>query len=232
MDLVEAALKSLGDGRFVLVYDADGREEETDLVVASQFVGPSAVRTLRKQAGGLICVTVDPRVRRRLGLPTMAEILGHAYKSYPVLEGTIPDDVRYDTNSPFSITVNHRETFTGVTDRDRALTITRFAQLAEESLRRPNGWAVEAFGRAFRSPGHVHLLAAADGLLATRRGHTELTTALMAMAGLAPTATICEMMGDDGRALSKADAKRYAATRNLVFLEGREILEAWRRWSA
>ena len=232
MDPVEAALDSLRHGRFVLIYDADGREAETDLVLASQFVGPTAVRTLRKHAGGLICVTMDPRVRRRLGLPTMAEVLGHAYAAYPVLRGTVPDDVRYDTNSPFSITVNHRETFTGVTDRDRALTISRFAALAEESLRRSNGWAAEAFGRAFRSPGHVPLLVAADGLLATRLGHTELATALVAMAGLAPTATICEMMGDDGRALSRANAKKYAATRNLVFLEGREILEAWRRWSA
>jgi len=231
MDPVEAALDSLRSGRFVLVYDADGREEETDLVLASQFVGPTAVRTLRKQAGGLICVTMDPRVRRRLGLPTMAELLGHAYPVYPVLRGTIPDDVRYDTNSPFSITVNHRETFTGVTDRDRALTISRLALLAEESLRHSNGWAVEAFGRAFRSPGHVPLLAAADGLLATRQGHTELATALVGAAGLAPSATICEMMGDDGRALSRANAKKYAVTRNLVFLEGREILEAWRRWS-
>ena len=232
MASVEAALRALREGSFVLVYDADGREEETDLVVASQFVGPTAVRTLRQDGGGLICVTVDPRVRRKLGLPTMAEILGHAYRAYPVLRGTIPDDVRYDTSSPFSITVNHRETFTGVTDRDRALTISRFATLVEEALRRPNGWAVEAFGREFRSPGHVHLLAASDGLLEARRGHTELSTALVSMAGLAPSATICEMMGDDGRALSRGDAKKYAATRNLVFLEGREILEAWQRWSA
>ncbi len=232
MNGVEAALEALREGRFVLVYDADGREEETDLIVASQFVGPEQVRSLRRDAGGLICVTVDPRVRRRLGLPTMAEILGHAYRAFPVLRGTIPNDVRYDTNSPFSITVNHRDTFTGVTDRDRALTISRFAALADESLRRPNGWAVDAFGREFRSPGHVHLLAATDGLLEARRGHTELATALVSMAGLTPSATICEMMGDDGRALSKADAKSYAASRNLVFLEGREILEAWRRWSA
>src|SRR5438876_9307714 len=76
------------------------------------------------------------------------------------------------------------------------------------------------------------LLNAVDPLLVDRRGHTELTTALMLMAGLAPTATICEMMADDGRALSKQDAKAYARARNLVFLEGQDIVRAWHWWCA
>jgi len=53
----------------------------------------------------------------------------------------------------------------------------------------------------------------------------------MLMAGLAPTATVCEMIADDGRALSKQDAKAYARARNLVFLEGQDIVRAWRSWS-
>jgi len=77
----------------------------------------------------------------------------------------------------------------------------------------------------------VPLLNAADGLVARRRGHTELTTALVTMAGLIPSATICEMMADDGRALSKEDAKEYAEAKNLVFLEGQDVIEAWRAWS-
>src|SRR5207249_10779915 len=51
------AISALGRGEFVLVYDADGREAETDLTVASEFVSPAAIRTLRKEAGGLICMT-------------------------------------------------------------------------------------------------------------------------------------------------------------------------------
>jgi len=51
------------------------------------------------------------------------------------------------------------------------------------------------------------------------------------MAGLIPSATICEMMGDDGRARSKEDAKEYAEARNLVFLEGLDVVEAWQLWS-
>jgi len=228
-DDVLRAIEALRRGEPILVYDADGREEETDMTVASQFVTPELVRLLRRDAGGLLCTTVPPGARERLELPFLADILGEASGRHRVLAGTVTTTAPYDAiASPFSITINHRETRTGVTDRDRALTISRFAQLVGEALRKENGWAVEALGREFRSPGHVPLLNAAEGLVDRRRGHTELTTALVTMAGLVPSATICEMMGDDGRAMSKADAKEYARARNLVFLEGQDVVEAWR----
>jgi 3,4-dihydroxy 2-butanone 4-phosphate synthase len=214
------------------VYDGEGREEETDLAIASEFVTPAAVRTLRKEAGGWICTTVPPGAQDRIGLPYLADVLQASSSRYPVLRGVVPEALPYDRRSAFSITVSHRDTYTGVTDDDRARTIVRFAELAREALRRENGWAQRAFADEFRAPGHVALLNPAAGLLAERKGHTELTTALVQMADLVPSATICEMLGDDGRALRKADAKAYAEARNLVYLEGREILEAWRAWSA
>ena len=36
---LEKSLRDLRAGRFVLVYDADGRVEETDMSVDSQFAG-------------------------------------------------------------------------------------------------------------------------------------------------------------------------------------------------
>src|SRR5438552_3070822 len=227
----DRAISALGRGEFVLVYDADGREAETDLTIASEFVSPAAIRTLRKEAGGLICMTLSGEVRHRIGLPFMTDVLRHAGSTYPVLNAVSAEDIKYDRHSAFSISVNHRDTFTGVTDKDRATTIARLAAIAKEALKRENGWAAHAFADEFRSPGHVPLLNAAEPLLEGRRGHTELTTALMIMAGLGPTATICEMMADDGRALSKEDAKAYARARNLVFLEGQDIVRAWRLWS-
>jgi 3,4-dihydroxy 2-butanone 4-phosphate synthase len=229
---VALGLNALRAGRFVLVYDAEGREEETDLAIASEFVSPAAIRTLRKEAGGWICTTVPPDAREKLGLPYLADVLQASAAEYPILRGLVPASLPYDRRSAFSITVSHRDTYTGVTDIDRARTISRFAEISREALRRENGWAQHAFVEEFRAPGHVALLNPAPALLAERRGHTELVTALLSMAGLVPSATICEMLGDDGRALRKADAKAYAEAHNLVFLEGREILEAWRRWSA
>ena len=225
------AIAALRRGEFVLVYDGDGREAETDLTIASEFVTSSAIRALRKEAGGFICMTLSGEVQRRIGLPFMTDVLRKAGSAFPVLEGVAKEDFKYDRHSAFSIAVNHRDTFTGITDVDRATTIARLAAIAKEAVKRENGWAAHTFADEFRSPGHVPLLNAVEPLLEGRRGHTELTTALMIMAGLAPTATICEMMADDGRALSKEDAKAYARARNLAFLEGQDIVRAWRSWS-
>jgi len=51
------------------------------------------------------------------------------------------------------------------------------------------------------------------------------------MAGLAPAGSGCEIMGDDGKALSKTKAKQYAEEHSLVFLEGKEIVKVWKKWS-
>ena len=228
---IPRALEALRTGRFVLVYDGEGREEETDLVVASEFVTPPLLRAMRKEAGGWICTTVPPDAREKLGLPFLADVFRASSGKYPILRSLVPETLPYDRLSAFSITVSHRDTRTGVTDEDRARTIARFAELAREALQRENGWAMRTFAEEFRAPGHVALLNPAPHLLAERKGHTELVTALLLMADLVPSATICEMLGDDGRALQKVDAKAYADARNLVFLEGREILEAWRAWS-
>jgi 3,4-dihydroxy 2-butanone 4-phosphate synthase len=140
----------------------------------------------------------------------------------------IPNDIPYDVKSAFGITINHRKTFTGITDEDRALTITEFAKLAGKALTTEDGWAKQEFGKNFRAPGHIHLLNTSKKILETRFGHTELATALVIMAGMVPSATVCEMMGDDGKALSKAKARTYAEKMGYVFLEGAEVIEAWR----
>jgi len=212
----------------VLVYDADGREEETDMVIASEFVDQDIVRTYRKDAGGLICVTIPPETRHCIGIPYMVDVLQNSKGLYPILDGLKPNDIPYDAKSSFSLTINHRKTFTGITDKDRALTISEFAKIVQLSRSCDNGHAADTFAKNFRSPGHVHLLNASEKLVLDRQGHTELATALMVLAGLIPTATICEMMGDDGRALSKNRAQKYAADNSLLYLEGREIIKSWK----
>ncbi|MCU0859045.1 MAG: 3,4-dihydroxy-2-butanone-4-phosphate synthase [Thermoplasmata archaeon] len=225
---ISKALQALREGRFVLVYDADGREEETDMVVASEHVTPEAVRTLRKDAGGLICTTADVRIQEKLGLPFLTELYQGMGPKYPVMSGLVPNDIPYDAKSAFGITINHRKTFTGITDNDRALTISEFAKLAKSAIATGDGWGREEFGRLFRAPGHIHLLNTSSRILETRFGHTELATALVIMGGLTPSATVCEMMGDDGDALSKEEARAYAERKGLVFLEGAEVVSAWK----
>lgn len=227
---VMQALDALREGRFVLVYDADGREEETDMVIASQFATPEAVRLMRQDAGGLICTTADPAIRESLGLPFLTDVFMGMADKYPVMRELMPNDIPYDVKSAFSITINHRKTFTGITDEDRALTVKEFAELARKAIAQEDGWGKREFGRNFRAPGHVHLLNTTDNILETRFGHTELSTALVSMAGLVPSATVCEMMGDDGKELPKEGARAYADRHGLVFLEGTQVIEAWREF--
>ncbi|KAF5032992.1 Riboflavin biosynthesis protein RibBA [anaerobic digester metagenome] len=120
--------------------------------------------------------------------------------------------------------MNHRETYTGITDRDRALTVTAIADEVRKSL---NGGGHD-FAAHFRTPGHMALLRAADRLLDERRGQTELSIALAAMANITPAVTICEMLDDEtGFALKKEDAVEYARKHGLVFVEGQEVLDRW-----
>jgi len=224
------ALDSLRKGRLVLVYDADGREEETDIVIASEHITSDAIRTMRKDGGGLICTTADASIQDALGLPFLAEIFKDMGEKYPVMHELIPNDIPYDVKSAFGITINHRSTFTGITDNDRAQTIGRFSKLAQEAVSKGDGWGVKEFGKGFRAPGHVHLLNASRKILETRFGHTELSTALVIMAGLVHSATVCEMMGDDGNALPKSQAIEYAKRNGLGFLEGADVISAWKEF--
>lgn len=226
------AFEDLKNGKFVLIYDADGREEETDLVIGSQFVTPEHIRTLRVDGGGLICTTMDHDTRTKLGLPYLSEIFHEMGGKFNVLNNLIPNDIPYDEISSFSVTINHRKTFTGITDNDRALTISEFSNLISTIDKSENGNAQKLFGEQFRAPGHVHLLNSSKNLLTGRKGHTELATAMVIMAGLIPTATICEMMDSNGKARSKENAKKYAEKHGLIFLEGYEVIEAWQKWKS
>jgi 3,4-dihydroxy 2-butanone 4-phosphate synthase len=229
-DKIKSAIEALKQGKSILIYDADGREEETDMVIASKFITPDVIRMLRKDGGGLICTTMDHRTREKLGLPYLSEVFSEMGNKYQVLHGLIPNDIPYDEISSFSVTINHRETFTGITDCDRALTISEFTKLIEETNGSENGHAQKLFGERFRAPGHIHLLNSTKELLKARKGHTELATAMVKMAELPPSATICEMMGDDCKALNKESAKEYADKNGLIFLEGFEVIEAWEKW--
>ncbi len=226
-ETVERALQSLKKGWFAMVYDADKRENETDLVTPSIWITQDKVRRLRRDAGGLICVTVPPKIWKKLGLPYLHDLISENAASHPLLSRMKADDIPYDEKSTFSLTVNHRETFTGITDKDRAKTIKRFAELSQEVEELHQDRARDMFGREFRTPGHVFLLNATEGLIDKRMGHTELTTALLKMGGYFPSMTICEMLGDDGNSLSEKEAVRYGKKHSIPLVEGKEIIEEW-----
>lgn len=208
---VSEAIAAFKRGEPVLIHDAADREGETDLVYPATAITPKAIARLRNDAGGLICVALTDAVSHTFGLPFIQEAIDHPTTS--------DHDLAYDDRSSFSLTVNHRATRTGITDIDRARTITALGEAAAAPDQ-------VDFASTFRSPGHVHILRAASGLLDERQGHTELGIALANAAGIAPAVVVCEMLDDEtGAALPPPNARAYAERTDAVYLEGKTLLE-------
>jgi len=228
---IKKALRDLAKGKFVLVYDVDGREEEVDLVCLAEKVTPKHVYCLRNDAGGLICIAMHAVIAKKLGLPYMADIYSNVLNQYKIFNKIAPDIAcPYGDKPSFSITINHIDTYTGITDIDRALTIKEFGLLGSYVYR--NGTTNEKyqnlFGSNFRAPGHIHLLISKRGLVKERLGHTELTVTLAYIGGLSPVSVLCEMLDDKtGKALSITKAREYAKKHELIMVDGKEIVEAY-----
>ena len=216
----DSALASLKQGEFVMIHDSDGRENEVDLVVAAQFITPEHIARMRQHAGGLICLAIDDVMAQKLQLKYMHDILTGSKDidsdSKNMIMGTAP----YGDHPTFSIHVNHRQTYTGFTDRDRALTIKEMANLYDSDNPKKD------FISSFKTPGHVPVLLASNGLLSSRTGHTEMSIYLAKLAKLFPITTICEMMDSQTySALSVQKAETYAKENAIPFVDGKELLE-------
>ena len=166
-----------------------------------------------------VCVlALENQFGKSMGLRYMHEILDESLdlESHKM----IPNRAPYGDRPSFSIHVNHRSTYTGITDTDRALTAREIAKL----YGKPN--LKEKFVSSFVTPGHLPLLLASKGMLAERRGHTEMSVYLLKMAGLSPAALICEMMdAQTYSALSFDKAAKYAKQNGIPFVDGTELLE-------
>ncbi|WP_049985114.1 3,4-dihydroxy-2-butanone-4-phosphate synthase [Halobellus rufus] len=215
---VDRALAAFRRGEPVLIHDAADREGETDIVYPANAVDAAAVARLRRDAGGLVCTAVSDAVADAVGLPFLEDELDHP--------AAADHDLAYDDRSSFSLPVNHRETFTGITDDDRALTIRRLGEAASRAATSHESYDAETFADEFRTPGHVHVLRGAPDLLDDRRGHTELGLALADAADLPPAVVVCEMLdADTGGARTPTDAAAYAREHDLVYVEGADLID-------
>jgi len=226
---IDAAVSAFAAGGPVLIHDASDREGEVDLVYPAAAVTPDDVARLRNDAGGLVCVALSDAVCEAWELPFSQELLDHPSGA--------DHELGYDERSSFSITVNHRDTFTGITDDDRALTISELGaaagRIAGERLVAGDGATgaiatdADQFAEQFRAPGHVHLLRGAPDSSRTREG-PHPNSGLGARprpAGVEPAVVVCEMLDDEsGGALSPAAARAYADRHGFPYIEGSELI--------
>ena len=182
---VEEIVAELKAGRMVILVDEEDRENEGDLVLASDHVTPEAINFMARFGRGLICLTLTRERCEFLKLPPMA-----------VQNGTV-----YSTAFTVSIEAAEGVT-TGISAADRARTI----QVAVAKNTQANDLV---------QPGHVFPLQAVAGGVLMRAGHTEAGCDLAAMAGCSPSAVICEIMNDDGTMARLPDLQKFAAEHGL-----------------
>ena len=219
---LEEAISSLRRGDFILLHDGGKRENEVDMVIAAEFVTPEHIARMRNDAGGLICMSINHAFATSLGLDYMHEILSSSQKFDSGLKKMIIGTAPYGDRPSFSISINHKNTFTGITDKDRALTISEMAKLYNSK----NDKKKESFNSTFKTPGHVPMLIASEGLLSNRLGHTEMSIYLMKLAELTPVTAICEMLDSQTySALSTEKAKQYAMENSIPYFDGTELVK-------
>ena len=121
---------------------------------------------------------------------------------------SLPQMVSNNTDNhetAFTISIDHKDTSTGISAQDRSITVIN----AVNENSKPED---------FRRPGHIFpLLAKKNGVL-ERNGHTEATVDLMRLAGLKPCGLCCEIMGKDGKMMSRKDLFDFAEKFNIPYI--------------
>ncbi len=194
----EKAIEVIREGGMVVVVDDEDRENEGDLIMAAEKATPEAVNFFAKYGRGLICAPADRPILERLDLHAMVD-------QNTALMAT-----------PFTVSVDAREgATTGISAADRALTVRLMADPATvaEDLARP---------------GHIFPLAAVNGGVLRRAGHTEAAVDLARLAGLRPVGMLCEILNDDGTMARVGDLEKFCEEHDLIMISIEELI-AYRR---
>jgi len=191
---VEHALEQLRAGRFLVLVDDADRENEGDLVIAAEKATPEAINFMARFGRGLVCLALTEEQVQRLALPMM----------------TNDNKSTYQTAFTVSVEAAHGVT-TGISARDRATTVL--------AAIRP-----DAKPEDLVRPGHVFPLRARRGGVLVRTGQTEGSVDLARLAGLNPSAVICEIMNDDGTMARLPDLERFSRTHGVVVLAVADVI--------
>ncbi|MEH0665352.1 3,4-dihydroxy-2-butanone-4-phosphate synthase [Vibrio scophthalmi] len=172
-------------GKMVILMDDEDRENEGDLIMAAEHVTPEAINFMATHGRGLICLTMTKSRCEKLGLPPMVQ----------------DNNAQYTTNFTVSIEAAEGVT-TGISAADRARTVQAAV-------------AKDAKAADLVQPGHIFPLAAQEGGVLTRAGHTEAGCDLARLAGLEPAGVIVEILNDDGTMARRPDLEVFAQKHDI-----------------
>jgi len=192
---VEDAMEDIRQGKMIIIVDDEDRENEGDLMIASEKVTPEAINFMAKYGRGLICLALTEERTRELGLSMMVEDNESAFET------------------PFTISIDAREGITtGISASDRSITI----QTAINS---------QAGKSDLVKPGHIFPLRARAGGVLVRMGQTEASVDIARMSGLYPSGVICEIMDDDGTMARLPSLIEFTREHGLKMITTKDLAE-------
>ena len=182
-------------GELVIIVDDEDRENEGDLCIAAEKVTPETINFMARFGRGLICLALTEERCNELELPLMVE----------------NNTTNFGTAFTVSIEARGKVT-TGISAFDRSETV----RVAIDPKTRPHDLA---------RPGHVFPLRARKGGVLKRAGQTEASIDLAAIAGMIPSAVICEIMNEDGTMARLADLREFAVRHGLKIISVADIIK-------
>jgi 3,4-dihydroxy 2-butanone 4-phosphate synthase/GTP cyclohydrolase II len=178
----------------VIIVDDEDRENEGDLVCAAERVTPEIINFMATHARGLIC------------MPLTEERCDELHLTMQVADNTS------FLGTAFTVSIEARKgVTTGISASDRATTILT----AVDPKTRPQDLA---------RPGHIFPLRAKRGGVLMRPGQTEASVDLARIAGLDPSAVICEIMNEDGTMARMPQLEEFAALHRLKIISVAELV--------
>lgn len=191
----QEAIEIIKSGGMLILTDDEDRENEGDLVVASNFATPEAINFMSKYGRGLICVSLTSERCDELNLYQM----------------TNDNSCRFGT--AFTVSVEAKDgVTTGISAFDRAKTVATLINKRTQ----PHDLV---------RPGHMFPLRARDGGVLVRAGQTEGSVDLARLAGLYPSGVICEIMSEDGSMARMPELEKFAETHNLKILTVADLIK-------
>ena len=196
---INSAIEDIKNGRCIIVVDNEDRENEGDLVSASELVTPDMVNFMAKEGRGLICVTIDSKKASFLNLEPMER----------------KNSSLYETNFTISVDAS-KNTTTGISAFDRFETIR---VIIDEKSKESD----------LARPGHIFPIVGKDGGVLRRAGHTEASMDLARLAGLKPSGVICEILADDGTMARGKILFEFAKKHNLKIISIADLIRYIRK---
>ena len=194
LSTIDEAVRDIADGKMIIIVDDEDRENEGDLVCAAEKVTPEIISFMAVHGRGLICLPLTEERCEELQL-------------FP--------QTSHNTSSmgtAFTVSIEAREgVTTGISAADRAKTILT----AVDKRTRPHDLA---------RPGHVFPLRAKRGGVLVRVGQTEASVDMARIAGLDPSAVICEIMNDDGTMARMSDLEAFAEKHSLKIISVADLV--------